>query len=268
MTYDQILYNVDGDGIAVITLNRPEKLNAMTAQMGVEMADALGAADADDGVRAVIVTGAGRGFCAGADLGSGGRFGAGWGTAERSPRAKTPQHVRKPVIAAINGPAVGAGLTWTLQCDIRFAAEDAKLAFAFNRRGVLPEIASHAILPRLVGMSNALDLLMSGRTFLGREAAELGVVSKAVPASEVVPLAIARARDMAINAAPVSMALSKRLVWESLEYPLSTIHRREGALFAWTTRQPDSKEGTMAFLEKREPKWSMSVTTDYPDWPA
>lgn len=266
MDYEQILYAVE-DRIATITLNRPDKLNAMTALMGVEMSDALGAADEDDEVRVVVVTGAGRGFCAGADLGGGGRFAAGWGTAEPSARSKTPQKVRKPVICAINGAAVGAGLTWTLQCDLRFVAEDAKLAFAFNRRGVLPELASHAILPRLVGMEAALDLLMTGRTFLGREAAELGLVSKAVPADEVLAVAMAKARELAVYSAPVSMAISKRLVWESLEVPLSQLQRREGALFAWTTRQPDSKEGTMSFLEKREPAWTMSVNTDYPEWP-
>ena len=265
--YEQILYEVE-DQVAVVTLNRPEKLNAMTALMGVEMGDALGRADEDEDVRAVVVTGAGRAFCAGADLGGGGgRFASGWGEAEASPRAKRPQLVRKPVIAAINGAAVGAGLTWPLQCDIRIVAEDAKLAFAFNRRGVLPELASHVILPRVVGLSNALDLLMSGRTFLGKEAAELGLASKALPADEVLPAAMDIARDIAVNAAPVSVAITKRLVWESLELPLSEVWKHEVSLFTWTTRQPDSKEGTMAFIEKREPSWTMTLSDNYPDWP-
>jgi enoyl-CoA hydratase/carnithine racemase len=265
--YEQILYEVK-DRVAVVTLNRPEKLNAMTAQMGAEMADAMGAADADDEVRAVVVTGAGRGFCAGADLGGGGQFAAGWGTAERSKRARSPQQVRKPVIAAINGPAVGAGLTWTMQCDLRYVAEDAKLAFSFNRRGVLPELASHVIVARVAGMSNALDLLMSGRTFLGSEAAALGLASQAVPAAQVLDVALEKAREFAVYSAPVSMAISKRLVWESLEEPLSTVRRREGALFTWTTRQPDSREGTASFLQKRDPDWAMTVNDNYPEWPA
>ncbi|MDQ3107222.1 MAG: enoyl-CoA hydratase-related protein, partial [Actinomycetota bacterium] len=160
--YGQILYEVT-DGVALVTLNRPEKLNAMTAQMGAEMSDAMAEADEDDAVRAVIVTGAGKGFCAGADLGGGDQFAGGWGGVEGKLRTKSPQQVRKPVIAAINGHAVGAGLTWPLQADIRIVAEDAKLAFAFPRRGVLPELASHAILPRLVGQSKAAELLFSGR---------------------------------------------------------------------------------------------------------
>ena len=266
MGYEQIVYEVE-DRVAVITLNRPEKLNAMTAQMGAEMADALGAADADDEVRAVVVTGAGRGFCAGADLGGGGQFAAGWGTAERSQRSLAPQQVRKPVIAAINGPAVGAGLTWPMQCDIRIVAEDAKLAFSFNRRGVLPELASHVIVARVVGLSNALDLLMSGRTFLGKEAAELGLASLAVPADQVLPAAMEKARDFAVYSAPVSMAISKRLIWEGLEQPMSVVRRREGALFTWTTRQPDSREGTASFLQKRDPAWTMTLSENYPEWP-
>ena len=176
MDYEQILYDVD-DGVALVTLNRPEKLNAMTALMGAEMGDAMAEADADDAVRAVVITGAGRAFCAGADLGSGKGFGAGWGDVEREYRRMLPMEVRKPVIAAINGPAVGAGLTWPLQADIRYVASDAKLAFAFVRRGVLPELASHVILPRLAGLSRASELLLSGRTFLGEEAVEYGVDS-------------------------------------------------------------------------------------------
>ena len=140
--YEQILYEVD-DGVVTITLNRPEKLNAMTAQMGAEMGDAMAEADGDDAVRVVVLTGAGRGFCAGADLGAGKEFAGGWGGVEREYRRMMPMEVRKPVIAAINGPAVGAGLTWPLQADIRYVATDAKLAFAFVRRGVLPELASH-----------------------------------------------------------------------------------------------------------------------------
>jgi enoyl-CoA hydratase/carnithine racemase len=266
MAYEQIIYAV-ADGVATVTLNRPEKLNAMTAQMGAEMDDAMAEADEDDAVRAVVVTGAGRGFCAGADLGSGGRFAAGWGTVEGQLRRKLPMEVRKPVIAAINGPAVGAGLTWPMQADIRYVAEDAKLAFAFVRRGVLPELASHVIVARVAGLSNAAELLMSGRTFSGREAVDYGIATRAFPADQVLPEALALAADIATNAAPLSVAISKRLLWEGIGVDLAALRRQEGKLLDFTTSMPDSKEGTMAFLEKRAPVWTGRVSADLPDWP-
>ncbi|HET9732511.1 MAG TPA: enoyl-CoA hydratase-related protein [Acidimicrobiales bacterium] len=266
MSYEQILYELS-DGVAVVTLNRPEKLNAMTAQMGAEMDDAMAEADGDDDVRAVVVTGAGRAFCAGADLGSGDRFAGGWGQAAPGLRRMLPMEVRKPVIAAINGHAVGAGLTWPLQADVRFVAADAKLSFAFVRRGVVPELASHAILPRLVGLSRAAELLMSGRTFSGAEAAQYGIAAEALPAAEVLPAALSLARDIADNAAPVSVAVSKRLLWEAVGVDLGSLRRREGALLDHTTGLADSREGTMAFIEKRAPKWSGRVSTDMPAWP-
>ncbi|HUT79404.1 MAG TPA: enoyl-CoA hydratase-related protein, partial [Polyangia bacterium] len=212
MDYEQILYAVH-EGVALVTLNRPEKLNAMTALMGAELSDAMAEADGDDAVRAVLLTGAGRAFCAGADLGSGKDFAAGWGDVERKYRRMMPMEVRKPVIAAIHGPAVGAGLTWPLQADIRYVATDAKLAFAFVRRGVLPELASHVILPRLAGLSRASELLLSGRTFLGAEAVEYGVATRSFPKDEVLPAAMDLARDIAVNAAPLPVAISKRLLW-------------------------------------------------------
>ena len=264
--YGQILYEVT-DRVALVTLNRPDKLNAMTAQMGAEMSDAMAEADGDDAVRAVVVTGAGKGFCAGADLGGGDRFAGGWGSVEGKLRTLTPQHVRKPVIVAINGHAVGAGLTWTLQGDVRFVAEDAKLAFAFPRRGVLPELGSHAILPRLVGQSKAAELLFSGRTFSGAQAAEWGIASEALPAAEVVPAALALAREIATYSAPLPVAISKRLIWEGMGVSLSDFRRKEGALFTFTTRHPDAREGTKAFFEKREPSWQGSVNDEYPEWP-
>ncbi len=264
MSYEQILYEVD-DGVAVVTLNRPEKLNAMTALMGAEMEDAMAEADGDDTVRAVVVTGAGRAFCAGADLGSGSGFAAGWGGVERRYRRMMPMEVRKPVVAAINGPAVGAGLTWPLQADVRYVAHDAKLAFAFVRRGVLPELASHVILPRLAGLARASELLLSGRTFLGDEAVEYGVATRAFPKEEVLSRALELARDIATNAAPLPVAISKRLLWEGVGIDLRAWRKREGELFARTTRHPDAKEGTVAFFEKRAPRWSGSVSKEFPE---
>jgi enoyl-CoA hydratase/carnithine racemase len=264
--YEQIEYRVE-EGVAVVTLNRPEKLNAMTAQMGAEMGDAMAEADGDDAVRAVVITGAGRGFCAGADLGGGERFAGGWGGVQREYRRMMPMEVRKPVIAAINGAAVGAGLTWPLQADIRYVAEDAKIAFAFVRRGVLPELASHVILPRLAGLSRATELLLSGRTILGVEAVEYGVATRAFPASQVLPEAMKLAREIAVNAAPLPVAISKRLIWEGIGIDLAQWRTREGKLFAFTTRHPDSREGTLAFFERRAPRWSGSVSREFPNWP-
>jgi enoyl-CoA hydratase/carnithine racemase len=263
--YDQILYEVD-DGVAVVTLNRPDKLNAMTAQMGAEMGDAMAEADSDDDVRVVVLTGAGRGFCAGADLGSGDKgFAGGWGGVERDYRRMMPMDVRKPVIAAINGAAVGAGLTWPLQADIRYVATDAKLAFAFVRRGVLPELGSHVILPRLCGQARAAELLLSGRTFLGDEAVEYGVATKAFPADEVLPKSMELARDIAVNAAPLSVAISKALLWEGVGIDLAKWREREGRLLGVTTRHPDSREGTVAWFEKRDPVWTGKVSTEMPE---
>ena len=264
MDYEHVRYEVD-DGVALLTLNRPEKLNAMTALMGAEMGDAMAEADADDGVRAVVMTGAGRAFCAGADLGAGTGFAAGWGGVEREYRSMMPMEVRKPVIAAINGPAVGAGLTWPLQADIRYVATDAKLAFAFVRRGVLPELASHVILPRLAGLARASELLLSGRTFLGEEAVEYGVATRALPKEEVLPAALELARDIAVNAAPLPVGIAKRLIWEGVGIDLDEWRRREGKLFTLTTKHPDAREGTVAFFEKRAPEWKGSPTKEWPE---
>lgn len=264
MDYEEILYEVE-DGVALVTLNRPEKLNAMTARMGAEMADSMAEANEDDAVRAVVLTGAGRAFCAGADLGSGKGFAAGWGDVERTYRRMMPMQVRKPVIAAINGPAVGAGLTWPLQADIRYVASDAKLAFAFVRRGVLPELASHVILPRLAGLSRASELLLSGRTFLGDEAVAYGVATQAFAKEDVLPAAMKMARDIAVNAAPLPVAIAKQLIWEGIGIDLDEWRKREGKLFAFTVKHPDAREGTVAFFEKRAPEWKGSASKEYPD---
>ena len=173
-----------------------------------------------------------------------------------------PWDVRKPVVAAVNGHAVGVGLTFALACDLRFVAEDAKLAFAFVRRGVLPGFGSHAIAARVAGLSNAADLMLSGRTFLGREAADRGLASRALPAAEVLPAALAWARDVAANAAPVPMAISKQLLWQSIG--AGAMKAREDRLFAWCGNQADAREGVDAFLAKREPRWALRPSRDLP----
>ncbi len=265
----------DRDGrIAIITLNRPDRLNAYTPLMGQELAAAFQACDDDDAVRAIIVTGAGRGFCAGADLSGGGALLARSGTEERqeevrAQRAHTvrPWEMKKPIIAAINGAAVGVGITMTLQWDIRIAARSAKIAFAFVRRGLIPEALSTWILPRLVGVSRAAELLYSGRTIGAEEALAFGIVSRVVPDDELLPAARALADDIACNAAPVSVAITKRLIWHNLtEVDMRRAEDIEARLFAWTTTQPDAREGVRAFLDKRAPDWKMSPRTDLPDF--
>jgi enoyl-CoA hydratase/carnithine racemase len=272
MGYETITFEVE-DRVATVTLHRPERMNAFTWQMGEELGDAYATCDADDQIRAVILTGAGKAFCAGADMGGGDQtFRSVEGQVrarEREERRRlAPFQVRKPVIAAINGHAIGAGLTMTMQCDLRLVAEDAKLAFAFVRRGVVPELGSHTIVPRLVGLSNAADLLLSGRTFLGREAAELGLASKALRAAEVLPAAREMALEIAINAAPVSVAISKRLLWEGIASSVPETIRKEATLLAWAGQQPDAAEGVISFLQKRTPEWKLRPSCDMPEWPA
>jgi enoyl-CoA hydratase/carnithine racemase len=248
------------DGIATLTLQRPDQLNAWNDAMEEEIDAALRDCDRDDAVRCVVITGAGRAFCAGADLSSGkDRF---RGRPQASAPRLAPWDVRKPVVAAVNGHAVGVGLTFALACDLRFVAEDAKLAFAFVRRGVLPGFGSHAIAARVAGLSNAADLMLSGRTFLGREAADRGLASRALPAAEVLSAAQAWARDLAANAAPVSVALSKQLLWQAVA--AGAMKAREDRLFAWCGDQADAREGVDAFLSKREPRWSLRASRDLP----
>ena len=264
------------DGIATVTLNRPERMNAWTAQMGVELNEHLVRCDEDDAVRAVVVTGAGRAFCAGADLERGGETFAGGGASDaggagapaRPRRTIQPWEVRKPIIAAINGAAVGVGLTLPLQYDMRVAANDAKLGFLFVRRGVMTELSSTWILPRLVGIARAADLLLSGRIVLGAEAAALGLVNEAVATADVLPRALEIARNIAENCAPVSVALTKRMIWEHLggPPPLEVAKREAKALWA-LGRMADAREGVQSFLEKRKPRWSLSPTKDAPEIP-
>ncbi|MGK0222320.1 MAG: enoyl-CoA hydratase/carnithine racemase [Limisphaerales bacterium] len=257
------------DQVAIISLNRPDALNAWNGPMCQALDDALKWASDDDKVGAVVITGVGRAFCAGADLSGGGDTFVDGGSARSSDddvNARTPKFlpwdVPKPVIAAINGHAVGVGATYALACDIRIIARTAKLAFVFARRGMLPELGSHAILPRVVGLSNASDLLLSGRAVQGEEATSLGLASACVDAELVLDLAVERAQEMAVSSAPVSMAISKRLLWESMG--LADMRAVEEPLFDWVAQQSDSVEGVVSFLEKRPPKWGLSATSDFP----
>lgn len=257
------------DHVAVITLNRPEVMNAWNGELNRDLDAALRWAAETDAVGAVVITGAGRAFCAGADLGAGGNTfsndtdrGPADSSESRTPHF-LPWHVPKPVIAALNGHAVGVGATYALACDLRIAAQGAKIGFVFTRRGMLSELASHAILPRVVGMSHASDLLLSGRVITAEEALTMGLVSAVTASDAVRAAAVERAREMAVYAAPVSMAISKRLLWDSIG--VDDMIAREEPLFAWVAQQADAVEGVESFLEKRDPAWKLSVGNDLPE---
>jgi enoyl-CoA hydratase/carnithine racemase len=256
------------DRVAVVTLDRPAHLNAFTSAMGAAMSAAYAEADADDAVRAVVVTGAGRAFCAGADFEppGGETFAAPSDEAfTASPIDPPAWKVRKPVIAAINGHAIGIGLTLAMQCDLRIVAEDAWLGFVHVRRGVVPDAQSHWTVPRAVGFARAAELLLTGRTFTGAEAVELGVVNRALPAGKVLAGAHEIARDLAVNTAPLSVALSKRLLWSSAALDPDEVERLETEFHRHVMGKADAREGVLAWLEKREPRWSLSPTDDWPD---
>ena len=263
MNLETVLYDVR-DGVATITLNRPDSMNAWTPQLSDELSLAMGAADADDDVRAVVLTGAGKAFCAGANLSAGqSGFLAGGASAQTGPRLM-PYKVRKPVIAAINGHAVGVGITYPMLCDIRIVSETAKIQYAMVRRGILPELGSHVLLPRVIGFSRAADLLLTGRLIMGTEAAEMGLASRAVPADQVLAVATEMARDIAVNVSPVSAALAKQLMWDGMNTSVDHMIMTEGKLLPGLTAAPDSGEGVRAFFEKRAPKWRSRVSSDMP----
>jgi len=246
MNYETILFEVE-NRIATITLNRPDRLNAWNHTMSAELGHAMLSCDEDDQIRAVVVTGAGRAFCAGSDLSSGDE------TFDKFSREKDdvlrekerryqgyagpfPWQIRKPVFAAINGHAIGVGITYPMTCDVRIVAEDAKVQFAFVRRGVLPELWSHKIVPQIAGLSNAADLLLTGRMIRGRELVGLGLASAAL-----------------------------RLLWRGLNASFAELGAKESRMFGWTSSQADAQEGVASFLEKREPDWKLSVAKNTPD---
>jgi enoyl-CoA hydratase/carnithine racemase len=263
--YQTILTDVSGK-VATIWLNRPERRNSFSAEMTRELHEAFARYEADDGVRAIVVTGAGRYFSAGADLGrGGGTFSrpAGAGSAEQQERAE-PSRMRTPVIAALNGSAVGMGITLPISWDIRFAAADAKYGFVFTRRGIVPEAGSTWMLPRLVGVSRAMELLLSGRIFSGAEGAEMGLFTRALPAGDVLPAAQEFARDLAASTSAVSVAATKALVYNALGQDREESHAIEHQVFRWMGSQADAAEGVTAFLEKRAPRWPLDKVKDYP----
>jgi enoyl-CoA hydratase/carnithine racemase len=258
------------DGVALLTLDRPAARNAFSGRMARELGEAYRSCDADDEVRAVVLTGAGATFCVGADLGARESTFEKRDEPEFSAAGVEPPAfaVRKPVIAAVNGHAVGIGLTLAMQCDVRIFAREAKCGFLHVRRGVIPDAYSHWTVPRAVGFARAAELFLTGRTFTGEEAAAMGLATRALPAAEVLANALEVARDIAQNVAPLSAALSKRLLWEEHALTREEVGRKETALHHVVMGRPDALEGVMAFLERRPPRWQLRVGRDWPDeWP-
>ena len=274
--FRELSYEVDG-AVSTVTLSRPDKLNAVTSIMIDELIRAFDQADADDAVRAVVVTGAGRAFCAGADLSAGAR------TFDRAARPRDTadgQHrdgggrvalriydMKKPVIAAINGPAVGFGITMTLPMDIRIASTAARMGFVFARRGVVPEACSTWFLPRLVGMARAAEWVFTGRVFSAEEAREGGLVSRVVAPDELLPTARALAGEIAANTSAMSVALSRQMMWKLLgaDHPMAA-HRLDSRCMDWTGRAADAREGVSAFLDKRPARFTLSPSADMPSF--
>ncbi|WP_043629507.1 enoyl-CoA hydratase-related protein [Nonomuraea candida] len=284
MGFSEIEYGVT-DRIATVTLKRPERLNAFTFTMRGELIEAFDRADADDDVRAVVVTGAGRAFCAGADLGGGGgTFGRlhegerAEETVDGAPRdgggtvALRIARSLKPVIGAINGPAVGVGLTMTLPMDVRLAADTAKFGLVFARRGIVTEAASSWFLPRIVGIAQAMEWAATGRVFPAAEALAGRLVSRVYPADELLPAAYALAREIADNTSAVSVAAIRRLMWSGLSAASPwEAHAADSRLMAELGGAPDAVEGVTAFLDKRQAAFPMKVSEDLPagvpSWP-
>ncbi|MEM7422155.1 MAG: crotonase/enoyl-CoA hydratase family protein [Pseudomonadota bacterium] len=263
------------DRVLTITLNRPDRLNAFNNVMRDELFDAFDAADADDDVRAIIMTGAGRGFCAGADLHQGP---ATFDYASRGDTDETRRdgggrislrifELKKPIIAAVNGPAVGVGVTMQLPMDIRLASTDARFGFVFSRRGVVPEAASSWFLPRIVGISQALEWAYSGRVFPATEALSGGLVREVLAPEDLMPRAREIAREIAQNTAPVSVTMIRQMMWRMLgaDHPMEA-HRIDSRAMTALGSMPDAKEGVASFLEKRAPVFQGTVSGDLPDF--
>lgn len=279
-TFETLAYDLT-DGIATVTLNRPDKLNAFNTQMMKDLIAVFDATDADDAVRAVIVTGAGRAFCAGADLSSGGdtfdydkRGGEAMAARQRDGVQRDGGGLvslriydsLKPVIGAINGPAVGVGVTMQLPMDIRMASTEARFGLVFARRGLNPEAASSWFLPRLVGVQTALEWCYTGRVFPAQEAYDQGLVRSLHAPDALLPAARALAREIVDNTAPVSIALTRQLIWRmaGASHPMEA-HRADSRGIQLRGRMADAREGVVSFLEKRPPAFPNTVSSDLPD---
>ena len=276
MKYTQIEYDII-DRIMTVTLNRPDNLNAFTDEMALELIDIFDRADADDDVRVIIVTGAGRAFCAGADLGKGGKtfdyVSDGLEDTLETHRDMGGRvslriyDMKKPIIAAINGPAVGVGITMTLPMDIRLASENAKIGFVFAKRGIIPEACSSWFLPRIVKISKASEWVLTGRIIPAQEALAHGLVSESLKPEALMPRAREIAAEIAQNTSAISVALARQLLWKMLgaDHPMEA-HKIDSKALFWTGLAADAKEGIDSFLEKRPPEFKMKPSSDMPEF--
>lgn len=274
--YETVLVEIDDLGVATLTLNRPDAVNAFDHTMDREFHEAMWALEADETVRAIVVTGAGRAFCSGIDLSAGAAVfdadaheahDAALGVDSDSIPARSAfWTMRTPVVGAINGAAVGAGLTIAMLFDIRIVADDAKLGFVFTRRGILPDANIHWLLPRLVGLERALELLLTGRMFTGAEAATMGLALRAVARDAVLDEARALARELARSSSPSAVGLSKQLLYANLgETDRVASFAHETKVIWWAGTLPDATEGVMSFLERRDPAWTGSKHVELPE---
>lgn len=257
------------EGVALVTLSRPEAYNTLSPAIIEGLGAAYQRCDEDDRVRAVVVTGAGSVFCAGADMTAGGdTFDSSAHNVEidSCPLSMQAWDVRKPVIAACNGHAVGAGLGVAMQCDMRVFASEGKYGFLQARRGVVADFAMEYVLPRLVGFERAFELLVRAPRLNGEEAVAWGLASRCVPGAQVLETALEVARDIAANCAPLPVALHKRLLWRGLDMSLVDLSQQESRALNHTMTMADAVEGGMAYLEHRSPRWEGSVANDWPHW--
>jgi len=279
MSYETLLTDL-AEGVMTVTLNRPDKLNAFTVGMMSDLMEIFDQIDADDEVRAVVVTGAGRGFCAGADLSSGGNT---FDSTDRGTNSETGRRIsprdggglvslrifecKKPVIAAVNGPAVGVGVTHTLPMDIRLASEKARFGFVFARRGMPAEAASSWFLPRVVGINKAMEWVATGRVFEADEALAAGLVSEVLAPEALLPRAQELGVEIATNTSAVSVALCRHMMWKMLgaQHPMEA-HRIDSQAVDFLGSGPEAREGVQSFLEKRPPEFSLKVSKDLPDF--
>jgi enoyl-CoA hydratase/carnithine racemase len=272
MSDESVLFEVDDMGVALITLNRPDQMNACSGDLLERLAAAYTRCDEDDDIRAVVVTGAGRAFCAGADMSDAAKTfdiesSGSFEDFSAAGCAVPAFSIRKLVVAAVNGHAIGLGMTLAMQCDVRIFAREGKYGIVQVRRGVMGDAYSHWTMVRLVGLAKAAEIMLTGKTYKGDEIERLGIASQILPSEEVLPAALALARDTAIHAAPLSVAVSKKLLWESSELTAAQVEHKETELHKHIMPKPDATEGPVAHVQKRVPKWSLRVGQDWPEWP-
>ena len=267
MSYQNLCFDLD-DGVAVITFDRPEQMNVFSGEMMDELGDAYQRCDSDDDIRVVVVTGSGKAFCAGMDMSSGGSTFDSHDDVDYTscPLSMQAWEVRKPVIAACNGHAVGVGLGIAAQCDMRVFAKEGKYGFVQNRRGVVADFAIEQLLPRLIGFERAFEMIVGGVRISGEQAGDWGLCGRVVDADQVLDTALALARDFAVNCSPLVMGLHKRLLWRAPDMGQQAYIDLETRALHHSMGRPDAIEGGMAYFEKRPPNWTSSVSGEWPEW--